>query len=79
MLAYGQSLITSIDDLLAYRRALQDARFSGIRTVRDQNGEEVTYRSQSEIERAIAALDSEIATLQRGRSSIIRPMTSKGL
>ncbi|MFE3838753.1 phage head-tail joining protein [Pseudogemmobacter sonorensis] len=54
-------------------------RFSGVRTVRDQNGEEVTYRSQSEIERAIAAIDSEIATLQRGRLSLIRVQSSKGL
>lgn len=75
----GQSLIPSVDDLLRYRAALQDARFSGVRTVRDSNGEEVTYRSQSEIELAITRLDAEIAQLQRGRSSLIRMQTSKGI
>lgn len=65
--------------LRRYRDDLQDARFSGIRTVRDANGEEVTYRSQGEIERAIAALDSEIAALSNRRASLIRFQTSKGL
>lgn len=62
-----------------YREKLQDARFSGVRTVRDSNGEEITYRSQGEIERAIAALDSEIAALTSRRASLIRLQTSKGL
>ena len=65
--------------LRRYRDELQDARFSGVRTIRDSNGEEVTYRSQGELERAIAALDSEIAQLQRRRTSLIRCQTSKGL
>lgn len=64
--------------LRRYRDDLQDARFSGVRTVRDSNGEEITYRSQSEIERAIAAIDSEIASLSRRRSSLIYLQTSKG-
>lgn len=71
--------MSSVQTLRDYREQLQDARFSGVRTVRDQNGEEVTYRSQAEIEKAIAAIDSEIATLQRGRLSLIRLQTSKGL
>ena len=75
----GESLITSVDDLLSYRKRLQDARFSGVRTFRDSNGEEITYRSQGEIERAIAAIDSEILNLQRGRAALIRLQTSKGL
>lgn len=62
-----------------YREKLQDARFSGVRMVRDSNGEEVTYRSQGEMERAIAALDAEIATLQQRRSSTVRFQTSKGI
>ncbi|WP_333683077.1 phage head-tail joining protein [Pontibaca methylaminivorans] len=71
--------MTTVTRLREFREQLQDARFSGVRTIRDQNGEEVTYRSQSEIERAIAAIDSEIATLQRGRSALIRMQTSKGI
>ncbi|WP_333830402.1 phage head-tail joining protein [Pararhodobacter sp.] len=62
-----------------YREKLQEARFSGIRTIRDSNGEEVTYRSQAEMERAIAAIDAEISQLQRKRLSIVRFQTSKGV
>lgn len=66
--------------LYEYRSALQDARFSGVRTVRDANGEEITYRSQSEIEQAIRALDSEIRQLEQPRRhNTIRFQTSKGL
>lgn len=70
--------MTTVTRLREYREQLQDARFSGVRTLTDQNGESITYRSQSEIERAIAAIDSEIAALS-GRSSIIRIQTSKGV
>lgn len=71
--------MTDVTALRAHRERLQDARFSGVRSTRDQNGEEVVYRSQVEIERAIAAIDSEIAQLQRGRLSLIRMQTSKGI
>ena len=65
--------------LQEYRDQLQDARFSGVQSITDQNGERLVYRSQAEIERAIAALDSEIAQLQRGRMALIRLQTSKGV
>jgi hypothetical protein len=71
--------MADIQTLREYREKLQDARFSGVRTLRDSNGEEVTYRSQREIELAIAAIDSEINHLQRGRAALIRLQTSKGL
>ncbi|AXQ95683.1 hypothetical protein LV780_17035 [Cereibacter azotoformans] len=71
--------MTSVTRLREYRDQLQDARFSGVRSFTDQNGESVQYRSQAEIERAIAALDSEIAQLQRGRMALVRLQTSKGL
>lgn len=71
--------MASISKLREYRDQLQDARFSGVRTFRDSNGEEITYRSQAEIERAIAAIDSEIHHLQRGRNALIRLQSSKGL
>ncbi len=71
--------MADIQTLREYREKLQDARFSGVRTLRDSNGEEVTYRSQREIELAIAAVDSEINHLQRGRAALIRLQTSKGL
>jgi len=71
--------MADLTKLQAYRETLQDARFSGIRTVRDATGEEVTYRSQGEMERAIAALDAEIATLQQQRPKQVRFQTSKGI
>lgn len=71
--------MSSVQTLRDYREQLQDARFSGVRNFTDSNGESVTYRSQAEIERAIAAIDSEIAQLQRGRMALVRLQTSKGL
>lgn len=69
----------TVSQLRQHRDRLQDARFSGVRSVTDSNGDAVVYRSQSEIERAIAAIDSEIQQLQRGRTALIRLQTSKGL
>lgn len=71
--------MADVTKLREYREKLQDSRFSGVRTFTDSNGESVTYRSQAEIERAIAAIDSEINHLQRGRAALIRLQTSKGL
>ncbi len=71
--------MTSVTKLREFREQLQDARFSGVRTFTDSNGESVSYRSQGEIERAIAALDSEIAALTRKRTGLILMQTSKGV
>lgn len=70
----------SLVDLQQRRDDLAKARASGIRSFRDQNGEEVAYRSDGEMKAALAALDSEIAAMTGGRppkSIIFR--TSKGL
>ena len=71
--------MATVSELREYRDKLQDARFSGVQSITDQNGEKLVYRTQAEIERAIAALDSEIAQLQRGRMALIRLQTSKGV
>ena len=65
--------------LREWRDRLQSARFSGTRAVEDSNGERVEYKSDAEMARALAAIDSEIAQLQRRRLSIIRLQTSKGI
>lgn len=66
--------------LQEYRDQLQDARFSGVQSITDQNGERLVYRTQAEIERAIAALDVELAALQNARKpSILYLSTSKGV
>ncbi len=45
-----------------------------------QNGEEIEYKSDGEMARALAVLDSEIAAMTSGpRPSTIRFTTSKGL
>jgi hypothetical protein len=65
--------------LAEWRDRLQEARYSGTRAAQDANGERIEYKSDSEMARAIAAIDSEIANLQQRRLTTIRFQTSKGL
>lgn len=71
--------MATVAELQAYRTRLQDARYSGIREVRDANGEAVSYKSDSEMARALAAIDAEISGLQRTVARLSYPQTSKGL
>jgi len=66
-------------DLRARREALSAQRASGVARV-SYDGKTVDYRSVAEIDRAIEALDREIATLE-GRRIMrhVRITTSKGL
>ena len=66
-------------DLKTRRDALAAQRSSGIARV-SYDGKTVDYRSVAEIDRAIEALDREIASAE-GRKLIrqVRVMTSKGL
>lgn len=67
-------------DLQVARERLQDARFQGVLTFRDQNGELVTYKSDSEMAAALKAIDAELARLSsRAPASTILFRTSKGL
>lgn len=69
----------SVGDLTAWRDALIKARLSGTRRVRDQNGEEIEYRSEAEMARALSAADSLIAKATRTPPTTLRFETSKGL
>jgi hypothetical protein len=72
--------MASLADLQQWRADLFKARAQGIRSLRDQNGEEVAFTSDREMAAALAALDREIASLTVGqppKSIIFR--TSKGL
>ena len=69
----------SLTDLTTARDRLLLARASGVRRVRDQNGEESEFRSDAEMRAALAALDAEIAAATRRPSSTIVFNTSKGL
>jgi len=71
--------VATLAQLQDWRDRLKDARYSGVRRVRDSSGEEVEYRSDSELARALAAVESEIAGAARARQSIIYPQTSKGI
>ena len=71
--------MTTIPDLRTRREALSAQRSSGVARV-SYDGKTVDYRSVAEIDRAIEALDREIATLE-GRRIVrqVRIVTSKGL
>ncbi len=68
----------TLSELTSARDALLRARAGGVRRVRDHNGEEVEYRSDAEMARALAALDSEIAKLNGKPPSSFHFATSKG-
>ena len=71
--------MTTVSQLREWRDRLQESRFSGARAVQDSNGEKIEYKSDAEMARALASIDSEIARLQNSRASIIRFQSSKGL
>ena len=75
----GLFLMATIAELRARREALAAQRSSGIARV-SYDGKTVDYRSVAEIERAIEALDREIAAAE-GRRIVrqVRVTTSKGL
>ena len=64
--------------LTEWRERLQEARYSGTRRARDSSGEEIEYKSDSEMAKAIAAIDSELTPIQQ-RHATVRFQTSKGL
>ena len=71
--------MATILDLRARREALSAQRSSGVARV-SYDGKSVDYRSVPEIDRAIEALDREIAATE-GRRIVrqVRITTSKGL
>ena len=71
--------MATVAELKARREALSTSRASGVARV-SYDGRTVDYRSLSEIDRAIEALDREIAAAE-GRPLIrqVRVTTTKGL
>lgn len=71
--------MSTTSDLRTRRDALSAQRFSGVARV-SYDGKTVDYRSVAEIDRAIEALDREIAAAE-GRRIVrhVRITTSKGL
>lgn len=58
----------TVEQLAKARDDLMVARAQGVRSVRDQNGETVEYKTDREMAAALAALDRLIAELS-GRKS----------
>ena len=71
--------MATLADLTRFREDLKAARYSGVRRVKDQNGEEVEYRSDSEMAAALRALEAEIQAARVRPSNQIRFQTSKGV
>jgi hypothetical protein len=69
----------TITDLLTRRESLRAQRSSGVARV-SYDGKTVEYRSLAEIDRALEALEREIATAE-GRRIVrqVRVTTAKGL
>lgn len=71
--------MATVAELTKYRADLESARYSGARRVRDANGEEVEFRSERELARALADVNRQIAAAQGSTSRIVKFSTSKGL
>ena len=69
----------TVSELTSLRDALVRARSQGVREVRDQNGETLTYKSDSEMASAIASLDRQIAAASRPTPNTLTFQTSKGV
>ena len=68
----------TFNELESLRAALVRARLNGVREVRDQNGETVTYKSDREMAGALASVEAEIARLQSTTIKQVRFRTTKG-
>jgi hypothetical protein len=61
------------------RDALIQARLQGVRSYRDQSGEEVTYKSDTEMANALAYAERMIAQINSTNPKTIVFATSKGI
>jgi len=69
----------TLAELQTMRDALIRARMGGLRSVRDQNGEEITYKSDAEMAAALRNIESMISFASTGCvPNVIRFNTSKG-
>ncbi len=72
--------MATLTELQDWRDALFKARLAGVRSVRDSNGQEISYSSDREMAAAIAAADRALAEAQSGKPpSTIIFRTSKGV
>lgn len=57
----------TLSELQSLRDALIRSRASGTREIEDQNGERISFKSDSEMSRAISDLEARIAAMQSGK------------
>lgn len=72
--------MATVAELQAWKSRLQEARFSGLREVRDANGETVSYKSDREMASALDLIEYAIAWAAGAKpAGLAYPQTSKGL
>jgi hypothetical protein len=74
-------MAVSLAQLQEWRDALEQARYTGVRTVRFSTGtgeRETTYKSDQEMERAITDLNRRIAAAEGNPVRFMTFATSKG-
>jgi hypothetical protein len=70
--------MTDLAQLGAWRDALLQARYAGVRTV-EVEGRRVSYATDAEMATALADLERRIAAAQSGRASQVRIQSTKGV
>ena len=70
--------MTDLAKLTAWRSALMEARYKGVRTV-EYEGRRVSYATDAEMATALADLERRIAARMPGRVSVVRIASSKGI
>lgn len=66
--------MATLADLQVTRAALVEARMNGLRAVQYSDSSRIEYKTDSEMESALAALDREIASASSPRVAQIRVM-----
>lgn len=69
--------MSDLAQLMAWRDALMEARYKGVRTV-EYDGKRVSYATDAEMAAAIADLERRIAAAT-ARVSVVRIASSKGV
>lgn len=75
----GIALALSLSELTKLKDGLVKAKLSGVREVRDQNGETITYKSDAEMAAALSHVERAITQFSKTQPSTIVFATSKGL
>ncbi len=70
--------MADLAQLTAWRDALMEARYKGVRTV-EYGDKRVTYATDTEMANALADLERRIVGADQGQVSVVRIQSSKGL